>query len=121
MGNFNPTCVVGCAEELPAYWRSRSAAIGGTGESLHADELEEALALPRWRDIETAPKDGTWVQLYGGAIEYRWDGDSEPPVVVGQYTTEMNQGCWQFAWYDGGYYGEYRDPTHWMPIPELPL
>jgi hypothetical protein len=74
-----------------------------------------------WQPIETAPKDGSWVLLSGGEIEYRWDGDSQPPAVVAQWSTTLNletvAGHWQFAWYDGGYYGEYVNPTHWMSLP----
>ena len=78
-----------------------------------------------WQPIETAPRDGTWVMLTGGScIEYRWDGDNEPTCVAGQWTAYLNgrevQGHWQFAWYDGGYYGRYDNPTHWMPLPEPP-
>ena len=74
-----------------------------------------------WQKIETAPKDGTWVLLSGGTIQYGWDGGDAPHAVVGQYTNERNgtitEWHWQFAWYDGGYYGEYVNPTHWMPCP----
>lgn len=70
-----------------------------------------------WLPIETAPQDGTWVMLCGGVINYGWDGDSEPPVVVGQRAGAV----WQFAWYDSGYYGEYEEPTHWMPLPPPPI
>lgn len=73
-----------------------------------------------WKPIETAPKDGTWVLICGGSIPYRWDGDDEPPAVAAQWTTMLGtrecEGNWQFAWYDGGYYGEYVGPTHWMPL-----
>ena len=72
-----------------------------------------------WQPIETAPRDGTWVLLAGGSIEYGWDGDSAPAVVAGQ-CVRPDPECWQFAWYDGGYYGEYENPTHWMPLPEPP-
>ena len=73
-----------------------------------------------WQPIETAPRDGTWILLTGGSIEYSWDGDSQPAAVVGQYAIALTTERWQFAWYDGGYYGEYVDPTHWMPLPEPP-
>jgi hypothetical protein len=78
-----------------------------------------------WQPIETAPKDGTWVLLSGGKIYYGWDGDSQPGVVSGQFShwfngSERSGGAWQFAWYDGGYYGEYESPTHWMPLPKPP-
>jgi len=69
-----------------------------------------------WRTMESAPKDGTWVLLTGGYIDYGWDGNSQPVVVSGQFI-EMR---WQFAWYDGGYYGEYEKPTHWRPLPSPP-
>jgi hypothetical protein len=67
-----------------------------------------------WQPIETAPKDGTWVLLTGGKVDYGWDGETLPPCVVGQWDGER----WQFAWYDGGHYGHYEAPTHWMPVPE---
>ena len=74
-----------------------------------------------WQPIETAPRDGTWILLMGGEIVYGWHSPSVPPMVVGQYTTHLNgqevEPHWQFAWYDGGYYGEYENPTHWMPLP----
>lgn len=77
-----------------------------------------------WRPIETAPKDGTWVLLTGGVIRYGWDGSDKPDVVSGQYTAELNGGTieahWQFAWYDGGYYGEYENPTYWLPMLSTP-
>ncbi len=73
-----------------------------------------------WQPIETAPRDGTWFLLTGGQIRYGWDGDTQPSVVCGQRTSEFGDESWQFAWYDGGYYGEYEHPTHWMPLPPPP-
>ena len=73
-----------------------------------------------WQPIETAPRDGTWILLAGGSIKYSWEGDTAPHAVVAQFTHELAVSRWQFAWYDGGYYGEYEDPTHWMPLPEPP-
>lgn len=78
-----------------------------------------------WQPIETAPKDGRWILLCGGKIDYGWDGDDQPACVAGQWTEHLNrrkvpEGRWQFAWFDGGYYGEYEHPTHWMPLPKPP-
>jgi len=85
---------------------------------------DEAMAQ-LWQPIETAPKDGTWVLLRSGDIDYGWDGDTKPPAVVGQYVVsedpEEASGGWQFAWYDSGVYGEYDNPTHWMPLPAPPI
>ena len=76
-----------------------------------------------WQPIETAPRDGTWILLAGGRVEYGWYAE-QPPLVVGQYTNDGPGGLddwqWHFAWYDGGYYGEYIGPTHWQPLPEPP-
>jgi Protein of unknown function (DUF551) len=69
-----------------------------------------------WQPIETAPKDKSWVLLSGGQIGYGWYEQEFPPAVVAQYAGKS----WQFAWYDSGFYGEYLDPTHWMPLPEPP-
>lgn len=75
-----------------------------------------------WQPIETAPKDGTWVLVYGEGTD---DEEVSRKVAVAQYTNYLNGGTydeswWQFAWYDGGYYGRFYNPTHWMPLPEAP-
>ena len=76
-----------------------------------------------WKPITDAPRDGSWLLLKGGSMDYDWDGESEPPAVVGQYievtTGGAREGCWQFAWYDSGYYGEYRNPTHFMSLDDV--
>ena len=74
-----------------------------------------------WIPIKEAPKDGSWILLCGGSVDtLNWEGPKQPFCVVGQWTDRMMESCWQFAWYDGGYYGTYSNPTHWMPLPEPP-
>jgi hypothetical protein len=73
-----------------------------------------------WQPIETAPRDGTWILLAGGTIDCGWDSEQRPHCVVGQFLAAAQPQCWQFAWYDSGYYGEYDRPTHWMSLPEPP-
>ena len=75
-----------------------------------------------WQPIATAPKDGEWVLVYGNGTD---DEAETRNVAVAQYTNHLNgltcnKYWWQFAWYDGGYYGNFSDPTHWMPLPEAP-
>lgn len=66
-------------------------------------------AIPRWRPIETAPRDGTEILGYearlriGGLMSYERES-------VG-----VTRGMW--ATTDGGYQ---RTPTHWMPLPAAP-
>lgn len=86
-------------------------------------ELNEGLSA--WQPIETAPRDGTWILLAGGECSDDSGGTEQRRVVTGQWTNYRN-GCtgkqyerWQFAWHDGGYDGEYKQPTHWMPVPPL--
>lgn len=70
-----------------------------------------------WQPIDTAPKDGSWILLTGGKDAQGWDHDEpQPPMVVAQWASYAE--CWQFAWYDSGYYGEYDQPTHWLPLPQ---
>ncbi len=80
-----------------------------------------------WQSIETAPKDGSWVLLFGGKPDCDFDCDAaRPPVVAARWipteirTTYDSPGLWRFCSYDSGYYGEWENPTHWMPLPEPP-
>jgi hypothetical protein len=68
-----------------------------------------------WQPIETAPKDGTRVLIYG-----YWDGelsdlDEEPEV----WKARFSLGTW---WVDSDQYYVARvvNPTHWMPLPKPP-
>jgi len=74
-----------------------------------------------WQPIETAPKDGTWIIVFGGITG---DDEEDRSFAVAQWSNLLNGGTtdprWMFAWYDGGYYGQYYDPTHWMPLPPPP-
>lgn len=75
-----------------------------------------------WQPIETAPKDGTWVLVYGDGTD---DEAEQRKIAVAQCTNYLNgtyydEFWWQFAWYDGGYYGRFENPTHWAPLPEAP-
>ncbi len=56
-----------------------------------------------WQPINTAPKDGTYVLVYG-----RHEG-----VRIGKWETLFDD--WE-APYEGGL----LEPTHWMPLPDPP-
>jgi hypothetical protein len=59
-------------------------------------EVQARLEAMRWRPIDTAPHDGTWLLLY------------HPDGM-------MTVGCWV-----GGEAPDENDPTHWMPLPPPP-
>ena len=76
-----------------------------------------------WQPIETAPRDGTWVRLAGGKCDFSEESDNKGREVTGQWTTDLYHkpgGNWQFAYYDEGFHGEYKNPTHWQPLPSSP-
>ena len=67
-----------------------------------------------WQPIETAPKDGRRILVYGGT----WEGElggKEPSVIAMGYagdTVCVADTCYYDAWIVA--------PTHWMPLPEPP-
>jgi hypothetical protein len=89
------------------------------------DEMEKvirdaaaALVSPaphqEWQSIETAPKDGTTILLFG-----------ENVVTVGGWVSAADQGAEpeeEFLIAAGWWSFDLRDntPTHWMPLPEPP-
>jgi len=70
---------------------------------------------PLWQPIETAPKDGTEILVYGIATGELGGVHEEPEV-------------WKVSWFfkdwslcGGEGYSVWVDsPTHWMPLPEAP-
>ena len=63
--------------------------------------------MSEWQPIETAPKDGTEILAWS-----RREG-----VFVVFWYTLMGGWCWTAHDLDGD---ETMNPTHWMPLPELP-
>ena len=98
--------------------------VSDTGQTTEPLALKSNAELGAWLPIATAPRNGDWVLLGGGQCDYDESSDNKSRHVVGQWSEYRNGGTvashWQFAWYDGGYYGEYEKPTHWMPLPAPP-
>jgi hypothetical protein len=67
----------------------------------------------KWRPIETAPKDGRRIFLYGAA------GFGETSSDVGYWDRDPEDECGQ-CWRDGTCERIEPIPTHWMPLPEPP-
>lgn len=77
--------------------------------------------LHEWQPIETAPKDGSYVLVFGGVKENAYRGCELPAdleMVVACFDKEKEE--WHFAEYDTGYLGHWPTPTHWMPLPKRP-
>lgn len=62
-----------------------------------------------WQPVETAPRDGTRVLLFGP-----FDGDA-PALYVGWW--DDDEDCWRASRFD---LLAWLDPTHWMPLPPQP-
>lgn len=88
-----------------------------------ANEIErEVKAMTEWKDISTAPKNGTRVLLW---MEPHDDIKAREPeeacAVIGSYVVwswQMKQQGMKDGW---SWYGPARcKPTHWMPLPAPP-
>lgn len=108
------------------------------------DALRAAPVLPDrgWRPIESAPRDGTWILLSGGATDegsgiYEVRAAIESPTLGGVYpapkskaeqravsafwlTDDCGDGYWATGFWDGYWRTSYSAPTHWMPLPDAP-
>jgi len=73
--------------------------------------LREEADSQGWRDIATAPRDGTYI------LGYRSNGDISRCRVIPRDDCEM----WEFGNTSGAYefYPRIR-PTHWRPLPPPP-
>ncbi len=69
----------------------------------------------KWQKIETAPKDGSALMLFG--VTY-WMFENEKSNIP-----HTSIGCWNgFNWMTetDNPYQDYIEPTHWMEIPDAP-
>jgi hypothetical protein len=80
--------------------------------SVERAELMAALKA-KWQPIETAPKDGTEVLIYGLAWE---DAQRGNYYAVAAFL----DGAWRDSPEDVDDGWEMNSPTHWMPLPTPP-
>jgi hypothetical protein len=77
-----------------------------------------------WQPIETAPKDGTAVLLWGGQYEDDLNGPRDNEIIsyahfVPDDFDEGDPGRWEEL--GGCYYSSWiHNPTHWHPVPPPP-
>lgn len=67
-----------------------------------------------WRPIETAPKDGTQILVYGIYRDELFNKDTKPSVHVVLYQYDL----WEIT--GGCIYQSWVDATHWQPLPKPP-
>jgi hypothetical protein len=100
-------------------WKAWQAAIASQAQ-LQGDAGK---LVPSWMPIETAPKDGTDILLYG-----TWAGEihgiAEAPTMdighwAGGKSDYQGDEWWSLA--TGDAYACWMRPTHWMPLPAAPV
>lgn len=69
-----------------------------------------------WQPIETSPKDGTKILLYGkyGWMIYEKSKVTKTGILVGYFDDE------QWVTVTDNPYEDIMHPTHWMPLPPPP-
>jgi Lar family restriction alleviation protein len=81
-------------------------------------ELDELRERYRWRDMASAPKDGTFILIrHKDTIDKAWWGRCFNPCVGRTYP------AWMIYGMESEEYGTYQTidkPLGWMPLPEPP-
>jgi hypothetical protein len=103
--------------ELNAPYPLRAKQFEARLESINADleKVQRALTQPAipegWRDISTAPKDGTKIILYPFMQSNK--------IFVGYFTDLYDSGVWYAT--EHGHLNGMLKPTHWQPLPAAPV
>jgi hypothetical protein len=63
----------------------------------------------KWLPIESAPKDGTWVIVYG---------EKYKQPIIAKWNKRIS--WWAGAVLMGGGFQHMREASHWMPLPPPP-
>lgn len=74
------------------------------------------MAMSEWQPIETAPRDGTSVLLYG---PYQWEDYDSRTVEAGAVVGYFDGYRWRLD--NANPYADYCNATHWMPLPAPPV
>ena len=77
-----------------------------------AAEITRLRALVTPQPIETAPKDGTFILLFGDGSHSESDDNLWYP---GYYVDDERMSCWAST------SGLTDSPTHWLPMPPAPV
>lgn len=75
-----------------------------------------------WQLIDTAPKDGTIVLLFGSCNWNEYTERNDPVVTVGFWEDDGGFDCcggWTALTFNP--YSDDCEATHWVPLPEPPL
>lgn len=72
----------------------------------------------QWRDIETAPKDGTHIMACRGPFTSNWTFAQAPAYVCHWWNNPGEEG-WYLSSGDSGQISWH--PTHWQPLPQPPV
>jgi hypothetical protein len=87
---------------------------------IHRSELEPV--PDQWQPIETAPKDGTNIDIWIGRerrTDVRWRMSQDSPNRV--WWCELAFDDWKDRWIWSNLAQEFSvSPTHWMPMPSPP-
>lgn len=74
------------------------------------------LSIEAWRPIETAPKDGAEILMFGSQRDHDMLKRSKPLAFTGYWDNIDESWCSVSSFWHGPFY----DPTHWQPLPAPP-
>lgn len=111
-----------CRERAATYGDLRQVSPTALALDAAADEIERLRALQGWRDIESAPRDGTQIIVGRNRVELGNGAYKEAIVLEARWGEFADLGrCWIFGnALDPWRVDPEHPPTHWQPLPPPP-